>query len=66
MTPQDDANRDDARDATWQPDLFGPGAESLLKQRPLFAGGMDRGRKLAPARPDQPDLPFDECGNCAP
>ena len=50
MNPHDEANGDDARDATWQPNLFGTGAESRLTQRPLFDGGMDRGKRPAPAR----------------
>ena len=54
-----DQNDDEPfQDDGFQPSLFGgPGAVSVLRQRPLFDGGMDRGPAPAsPAREDQPEL----------
>ena len=49
-------------DEAWQPSLWGgPGAENLLRQRPLFEGGMDRGKPArAEVREDQPELFSDD------
>ncbi|OAI40552.1 hypothetical protein AYO40_04685 [Planctomycetaceae bacterium SCGC AG-212-D15] len=52
--PDDGPDHDDG----WQPSLFGgPGAESVLRQRPLFEGGMERSKAPAvEAREDQPEM----------
>ena len=58
----DNAEPLDPNVASWQPTLFGPNAESLLKQRPLFEGGMDRTPRKQPDRfesaDNHPMLPF--------
>lgn len=54
------------QDDGFQPSLFGgPGAESILRQAPLFPGGLDRGKPTAqPVRDDQPALfPEEPCGS---
>ena len=49
-----DRHDDEPCDDGWQPSLFGgPGAESVLRQSPLFVGGLDRGEARERQRNDQ-------------
>jgi hypothetical protein len=54
-----DQHDDEPCDDGWQPSMFGPGAESVLRQPALFPGGLDRGEPRERPRADQRLLPLD-------